>query len=213
MSKQTSAFLFSIIIEWQVQIITQVLLWTNCSHLFDFNPQIYRKTGMKQWTNGTSSGQMEQTDKWTNGTNFTLLCSWIRRISALMYVIFQTQTSLGYQCLYFSTLKALWHRKSSLTQGIQLDYNQKDKQPKGSVYFYSKRNSTEALLIKTYQVLILCSSWNLEFQNVPAVTITHTHTHTRWWRQHRLWVVWKAMLMSYWKCFVWGHHHEDQRLL
>lgn len=70
---------------WQLFIVKGYhvhLMRANSYHLFDFNHQYYRITGIKQWKNGTN----------------TQLCSWIRRISSLMYVIFKTDFPLGPLC-------------------------------------------------------------------------------------------------------------------
>lgn len=50
-----------------------------------------------------------------------------------------------------------------MTQTIQLDYSdKKTKTPINNVYFYRKRNPTDGISIKNYEVLVaLCCSSNL----------------------------------------------------
>ncbi len=62
---------------------------------------------------------------------------------------------------------------------IQLDYNQKKENPIDIVCFYSKRNPTEALPIKKYQVLLMefsISTFSSGYNHTRTHARTHTHT-------------------------------------
>lgn len=69
-----------------------------------------------------------------------------------------------------------------MTQTIQLDYSDKTKTPIKNVYFYRKRNPTDGIKIKDYEVLVaLCCSSNLTLYLEKKV--------------HKLYIYWYVILL------------------